>query len=98
MQISQCSHGFEHWVTCVQVGHLAGLPKSAAVQVAASRIGVGAPGIRQQPKQSQPFGTSLRHLSMQVCDCDADTEHSFACCVAYCCRTGTSARRSADRT
>ena len=44
MQISQRSHGFEHWVTCVQAGHLAGLPKSAAVQVAASLIGVGAPG------------------------------------------------------
>ena len=84
MQISQRSHGFEHWVTCVQVGHLAGLPKSAAVQVAASRIGVGAPGTTQQPKQSQPFGTSLRQKLMQAVDCDADVEHSVACDVAYC--------------
>src|SRR5690242_18285088 len=84
MQISQCSHGFEHWVTCVHAGHFAGLPKSAAVQVAARRIGVGAPGTTQQPKQSQPFGTHLRQVSMHVFDCDDDVEHSSACCVAYC--------------
>ena len=90
MQISQRSHGFEHWVTCVQVGHLAGLPKSAAVQVDASLIGVGAPGTRQQPKQSQPFGTNLRQKLMHDCDCDADVEHSIVCDVAYSGCTGTS--------
>src|SRR5262245_66404845 len=84
MQISQRSHGLLHWVTCVQAGHLAGLPKSAAVQVAASRVGVGAPGTTQQPKQSQPFGTNLRQKLMQAVDCDDDTEHSAACWVAYC--------------
>ena len=72
-----------HWVTCVQRGHLAGSLKSAAVQVGTSRIGVVAPGTVQQPKQSQPFGTSLRQLSMHVCDCDDATEHSVACDVAY---------------
>ena len=46
---------------------------------ATSRIGVDAPGTAQQPKQSQPFGTSFWHLSTQVCDCDDDTEHSVAC-------------------
>ena len=82
-QISQVPQGTMHWVTCVQVGHLAGLLKSAAVQVGTSRIGVVAPGTLQQPKQSQPFGTSLRQLSMHFCDCDDDNEHSLACCVAY---------------
>src|SRR3982750_1505938 len=72
-----------HWVTCVQGGHFVASPKSFAVHVATRRTGVGAPGTAQQPKQSQPFGTSLRHLSMQFCDCDADTEHSSACWVAY---------------
>ena len=84
MQISQRSHGFEHWVTCVQAGHLAGLPKSAAVQVAARRIGVGAPGTTQQPKQSQPFGTNLRQKLMQAADWEFDVEHWLACDVAYC--------------
>ena len=78
-QISQRSQGFAHWVTWVQAGHLAGLPKSAAVQPAAMRIGVATPGTAQQPKQSQPFGTSGRHLFTQSCDCDAETEHSVAC-------------------
>ena len=82
MQISQCSHGFEHWVTCVQAGHFVGSPKSFAVQVAARRMGVGAPGTTQQPKQSQPFGTSLRQALMHAIDCDAEVEHSVACDVA----------------
>ena len=68
-----------HCVTCVQGGHLVGSPKSFAVQVFASRIGVGAPGTAQQPKQSQPFGTSFWQASMHFCDCDADTEHSIVC-------------------
>jgi len=68
-----------HCVTCVQGGHLVGSPKSLAVQVGASRIGVAAPGTAQQPKQSHPFGTSLRHESMHFCDCDADSEHSSTC-------------------
>jgi hypothetical protein len=82
-QISQWSQGFEHWVTCVQVGHLLGSPKAAALQVGAKRIGVDAPGIKQQPKQSQPFGTSLRQASRHICDCDADGEHSIMCCCTY---------------
>ena len=57
-----------HWVTCVQRGHLTGSLKSAAVQLGTSRIGAGAPGTAQQPKQSQPFGTSARQLSMHFCD------------------------------
>src|SRR5262249_16297094 len=73
-----------HCVTCVQGGHFVGSPKSLAVQVAASRIGVDAPGTTQQPKQSQPFGTSFCHLSMQAGDCDDATEHSIVCDVAYC--------------
>ena len=39
-QTSQRPHGTMHWVTCVHGGHLAGLPKSAAVHVGTSRIGV----------------------------------------------------------
>src|SRR5215471_323879 len=73
-----------HCVTCVQGGHLVGSLKAACVQVAARRIGCGAPGTLQQPKQSQPFGTSFWHLLMQVCDCDAEVEHSIVCCCAYC--------------
>src|ERR1043165_5649413 len=73
-----------HCVTCVQGGHLVGSLKSAAVQVVASRIGCGAPGTVQQPKQSQPLGTSFWHLSMQVCDCDDEVEHSVVCVCAYC--------------
>src|SRR6266511_5867081 len=81
MQISQRSHGFEHWVTWVQRGHFTGSLKSAAVQVVASRM-VGPPGMAQQPKQSQPLGTNLRQLSMHAFDCDAVVEHSIVCCVA----------------
>ena len=33
-------------------------------------------GSEQQPKQSQPFGTSLRQLLMHFCDCEAEVEHS----------------------
>jgi hypothetical protein len=47
-----------HWVTCVQAGHFVGSLKSFAVHVDTNRIGVDAPGTVQQPKQSQPFGTS----------------------------------------
>src|SRR6478672_3646441 len=72
-----------HCVTCVQAGHFVGSPKSFAVHVATRRIGVDAPGTTQHPKQSQPLGTSFWHLSTQLCDCDDDTEHSLACCVAY---------------
>ena len=84
MQISQWPHGFEHWVTCVQAGHLVGSLKFAAVQVAARRIGVGAPGTTQQPKQSQPFGTSFWQWLMQFWVCYMETEHSLVCCWAYC--------------
>ena len=47
------------------------------MHVAASRMGVLAPGTTQQPKQSQPFGTNLRQKSMHCCDCDAAVEHSI---------------------
>ena len=78
-QSSHRSHVFAHCVTCVQGGHFVGSPKSLAVHVGASRTGLGAPGIAQQPKQSHPFGTYLRQLSMHFCDCEALTEHSAAC-------------------
>src|SRR6266511_1719346 len=51
MQISQRSHGFEHWVTWVQRGHFTGSLKSAAVQVVASRM-VGPRRMAQQPMPS----------------------------------------------
>jgi len=45
--------------------------------------GAGAPGTTQQPKQSHPFGTSLRQAVMHACDCDAEVEHSVVCEAAY---------------
>ena len=81
MQISQVSQGLAHWVTCVQGGHLAGLSKSAAVQLAARRM-VGPPGMAQQPKQSQPFGTSGWQRFTQLSDWEADVEHSVVCWAA----------------
>ena len=94
MQISQRSQVLAHWVTCVQGEHLAGLLKSAAVQVGSRRIGVAAPGTTQQPKQSHPFGVRFRQKSTHCCDCDADTEHSDACSARSRRRRGTSRSRS----
>jgi hypothetical protein len=80
-QISQVSQGFEHWVTWVQGGHFVASLKSFSVQLAASRM-VGPPGIAQQPKQSQPFGTRPPHLSTHDWDCEAEVEHSVVCWAA----------------
>ena len=69
-----------HCVTCVQGGHFDGIAE--VLRRCRSRpagSASDAPGTAQQPKQSQPFGTSFWHLSTQFCDCDADTEHSVAC-------------------
>ena len=52
MQISQCSLVFAHWVTCVQGGHATGSLNLSAVQVAARRIALGAPGIWQDVAKS----------------------------------------------
>ena len=56
---------FRHEGTCSQGLHLVGSPTVSMVQLPVpggfsepSHTGVGAPGIVQQPKQSQPLGTS----------------------------------------
>ena len=53
-----------HWVTCVHGEHFVGSPKSFAVHVGSRRMGVAAPGMAQQPKQSQPLGTNWRQKLM----------------------------------
>ncbi len=64
MQISQLSHVFKQAGTCVQGLHNAGLLTWSSVQLPApltsdpSQTGVAAPGMSQQPKQSQPLGVS----------------------------------------
>ena len=83
MHTSHRSHGFRHWVTWVQGGHFCGFPKPAAVHEFPIRTGPGSPGTAQQPKQSQPLGTSLLQRSTQICVCEDDREHHSGCAAAY---------------
>lgn len=67
MQIWQCPHVFVQLATCVHGWQRVGSASAApSVQVPGwfdagaepRNTGVGAPGMTQHPKQSQPFGTS----------------------------------------
>jgi hypothetical protein len=67
-QISQRSQVLLQAGTWVQGGHALGSPNLAAVQVGTSLIAVGAPGTKQQPKQSQPLGVMVRQVARQRAD------------------------------
>ena len=83
MHNSQRSHGFRHWVTCVQGGHLLGSAKSAALHDGINRTGVLTPGTVQQPKQSQPLAAILTQRSRHACDCDTSSEQESWCVLTY---------------
>jgi hypothetical protein len=64
-QISQCAQVLMHAATCVHGLHMVGSSTVLRLQLPVpegfsepSQTVVGAPGISQHPKQSQPFGVS----------------------------------------
>jgi hypothetical protein len=76
MQTSQFSHVFRHAGTCVQGLHFVGSFTVLMVQLPVpggssdpSHTVVGAPGIVQHPKQSQPFGVSEPQKPRHTLDC-----------------------------
>lgn len=70
---SHVSHGFVHPAFCVHGLHLVGSSMLAMLHVPDKTTDLMPPavGTAQQPKQSQPLGVTLRHVSMHVCDCVA---------------------------
>jgi len=76
MQMSQCPHGFKHACTCSHGWHFVGSPTLPSVQLPfplpssdPSHTGVGAPGITQHPKQSQPCGVRGPQYDKHWADC-----------------------------